>query len=116
MIKILAGKVPFEQYKNEYQLMRAFDVGNAKLSRPNTRPSMSYANEIWSLAEKCLNYDPKKHPTADEALEFILDLNMKDRSPQAIEPPDLKTSIKRPKIDYDMLISIIERVRMSLTR
>jgi serine/threonine protein kinase len=115
MIKILTGKVPFEQYKHDFQLMRAFDVGNAILFRPNPLPRISYANEIWSLAQMCLNYDPEERPTADEALETILSLNVVDNRPRT-RPADLNMPARRSTIDYDTLVSIVERLRMSFTR
>jgi hypothetical protein len=61
----------------------------------------------------CFRYDPSKRPTADEALKFILDLNVKDERPSAAA--EHKIIVKRlriaAEIDYDTLVSIVQRVR-----
>jgi hypothetical protein len=61
----------------------------------------------------CFRYDPSKRPTADEALKFILDLNVKDGRPSIAA--EHKTIVKRPRlaaeIDYDTLVSIVQQVR-----
>jgi hypothetical protein len=110
-VKILAGKIPFLEYK-PVQLIRAFDKGNIILPRPEPIPSIAYANEIWSLAEMCLRYDPSERTDADKAIKFVLDLNVKDERPPVPAEPR-----KRPRItveiDYVNIVSIIERVRTS---
>ncbi|KXN85916.1 Serine/threonine-protein kinase HT1 [Leucoagaricus sp. SymC.cos] len=115
----LTGEVPFIVHYRPHQLLVAFMKGQPTPLRPkpDCEPTIVDGGPLVVLAERCWNYDLSQRPTAAEALEFLVKLNVMDERPSMDEElvsfEVAKAGREEVKIDYGRILSLVRKVGLN---
>ncbi|KXN85918.1 Serine/threonine-protein kinase HT1 [Leucoagaricus sp. SymC.cos] len=115
--EVSAGQIPFNGYQPGQVIAALILNPKATPLRPrkNGDPIVADGGPLLTLAEECWNRDPSQRPTAEQALQFLSDLNVIDERPSMEEELAMFEAAKsgRPevKVDYDRILSIIHKYK-----
>ncbi|KAF5351067.1 hypothetical protein D9756_008439 [Leucocoprinus leucothites] len=100
--RLTADEVPPPTQRSD---IWAFGRVDPEELRPSPDP-----DGVWPLMRQCLELEPEKRPSADEAHQFLVKLYVDDhRPPSKVEftgPGGARASA--PKIDYDRVLAILQ--------
>ncbi|KXN89095.1 Cell division control protein 7 [Leucoagaricus sp. SymC.cos] len=116
--EVLTGEIPFAERKNHTQLVFAFLKGE-RLGIPQSSPG-DKSSIIWSLVQRCCEYDVKKRPSADEATLSLATL-VANPPPFDVDWTQLLANLKEKRetrsdgviIDYDSVYKVLLIIQMA---
>ncbi|KXN90437.1 PAB-dependent poly(A)-specific ribonuclease subunit pan3 [Leucoagaricus sp. SymC.cos] len=115
MTQALTGESPFIAHYRLQQLLVAFMRGQATPPQPKSNSELTIVNggPLVAFAEGCWDYDPSQRPTAAEALQILIKLNVTDERPSMGEELALFEAAKGGReevnIDYGHILSLVHK-------
>lgn len=114
--KVFTRRVPFYQYQNDYQVIRALQKGNEIPLRPVLEDKRDGIDEhMWTLMVKCWDYVPQNRPSCEEIHQSIVDLESADHCPTASTRVRSRYALQskaqsESEIDYERVYNLLRAV------
>ncbi|KAJ3559726.1 hypothetical protein NP233_g11194 [Leucocoprinus birnbaumii] len=108
----LTGQMPFFHIKKVVHLIRALMRGVRPLRGPLPAECDAVKENLWTLMEKCWNYDPNERPDAEGIEQMISELfqfnyHSSFDSTLLPAPSEIAKSTTKIDIDYDRVLEIL---------